>query len=146
MSLHVLARWFLDVCFQVTFFKTTMISQAGAASFGARSCHLASLVPQFWDPGDDLGCWGTLGGPRQQQTGHLKDQGQIFSDSGWISEPHLESSLGTEDSTFCIDFRVEFWTFCVPKTSFDPGPCAQKNFSPKSCFQWGTIIAVLTLW
>ena len=46
-ALRVLARWFLDVRFEI--FSKTMISEANAAFFGAHECHLAGLMPPLWD-------------------------------------------------------------------------------------------------
>ena len=60
MSLRVLARWFLDVLFQII-----VNSEVEAVGLGASNCYSAILVPPFWDSGAPfwrLGIpWGGMG-------------------------------------------------------------------------------------
>ena len=51
----------LDVSFRAPF-KTTMISEADAIIFGARSYYSARVVPPFLYLGDDSGSLGAVGG------------------------------------------------------------------------------------
>ena len=64
----MLARWFLDVGFQVPVLKIDVISGLGAVISGAQNYHLAGLVAPFWHPGAPL--WhlgGALGGHRSSR-------------------------------------------------------------------------------
>ena len=68
----VLARWFLDVSFQVTFLKHN-------CKFGDGFCHFWRPKPITWQAwclhfgtlGDHFGTLGHRGGPWEQQEGHV---------------------------------------------------------------------------
>ena len=110
----VLARWFLDVGFQIIFFQITLILETDIVTFGAQN-------QSFGMPGaSTLAPWGTMGRSRGTwgfRKGDFGVQAWIFIDFGLISGPHFESFSVTLDKqrvffdacfhvTFCNDWGV----------------------------------------
>ena len=93
----VLARWFLDVSFQVTLFRHN-------CKFGDGFCHFWRPKPITWQAwclnfgtlGDHFGTLGHRGGPWEQQEGHVGVWNRVFIDFGTILGPHFEKKLGTK--------------------------------------------------
>jgi hypothetical protein len=75
-----------------------VILEKNLVTFGAQTCHFASLVPPT------LASWGTMGRSRgtwEHEKGDLGVQAWIFIDFGWISEPIVRA------------FRAPLTNICV---------------------------------
>ena len=97
----MLARWFLEVGFQIIFFQITLILETDIVTFGVQN-------QSFGMPGaSTLAPWGTMGRSRGTwglKKGDLGVQAWIFIDFELISGPHFERFSGTLDpnSIFCF--------------------------------------------
>ena len=86
----VLARWFLDVSFHVTFWRRILLFwRPRPIIWQARCLHFGTL-------GDHFGTLGHRGGPWEQQEGHVGVWNLIFVDFSMILGPHFKSYFGTE--------------------------------------------------
>ena len=98
-----LARWFLDVGFQIIFFQITLILETDIGTFGAQN-------QSFGMPGaSTLAPWGTMGRSRgtwEHKKGDLGVQAWIFIDFGLISGFHFESFSGPLDQNRCVFFML----------------------------------------
>ena len=85
---RVLARWFLDVGFQIVFLQITLILETDIVTFGAQNY-------SFGMPGaSTLAPWGTMGRSRGTwglKKGDLGVQAWILIDLALISGPCFES-------------------------------------------------------
>ena len=95
----MLARWCLDVGFQIIFFQITLISETDIVTFGAQN-------QSFGMPGaSTLAPWGTMGRSRGTwglKKGDLGVQAWISIDFGLISVPHFDSFSGPLDQNWCF--------------------------------------------
>ena len=95
----MLARWCLDVGFQIIFFEITLILETDIVTFGPQH-------QSFGMPGaSTLAPWGSMG--RSRGTWGLKKgdfgvQARIFIDFGLISGSHFESFSGPLDQNQCF--------------------------------------------
>ena len=63
----VLARWFLDVGFQIIFFQITVILETDIVPFGAQNQSFG--MPPLWHPGGPWDDPGAPGGSRKETLG-----------------------------------------------------------------------------
>ena len=102
----MLARWLLDVSFQVTVFKKLWLSERGR-SFWCPKLSFGRPGGSIFAPwGTTLAPWGSLG----QQKGHHGIQSLIFIDFRSISGPHFASFSGTLEQHWCF-FLMFFSVF-----------------------------------
>ena len=89
----VLARWILDVFFQVIFSNNCDFG-AGAVIFGAQNYQLAGLVAPFWHPGGPLRhLGGALGGHRSSRKDILGSRVGFSLILGCFRDPILRAFL-----------------------------------------------------
>ncbi len=88
----MLARWFVDVSFQVTFLQIAVVLETYMVTFGAQNFHLACLVPPLWHPGGPWDDPGAPGSTRKETLG---------SRLGFLSILD-ESFSGTLDQNRCL--------------------------------------------
>ena len=95
---YVLTSWFLDVSFEIICLSRIIILEANAVTSGAKTCHLACLVPPLWHPGDHGTIQGRLGAHERTPWG----PGLDFIDFGWIAGTHFQSFLDTSAQNTCF--------------------------------------------
>ena len=106
----VLARWFLDVGFQIIFFQITLILETDIVTFGVQNQSFGMLGASTLAP------WGTMGRSRGTWGLRKRDfgvQAWIFIDFGSISGPHFGSFLGTLDKIKCLCSCLFPGLFCL---------------------------------
>ncbi len=143
----VLARWFLDVSFQVT-------SLTHNCKLGDGFWHCWCPKPIVWQAwwfhfgslGVHFGTLGHHGGPWEQQEGHVGVWNRIFIDFGTISGTHFESFLEprakirfsffvlVSRSLFASIFESKSGRLGLPKQGFGVRDIAKTEFSQKSEF------------
>ena len=90
----MLARWFLDVSFQVTFLQITMILETDTVTLGAEKLSFGMPGASILAP---LGTMGRSRGTWEHKKGDLGVQAWVFIDFMSISGACFESFLGTLD-------------------------------------------------
>ena len=95
----MLARWFLDVGFQIIFFQITLILETDIVTFGVQNQSFGMLGASTLAP------WGTMGRSRGTwglRKGDFGVQALIFIDFGLISGPHFDCFSGPLEQNWCF--------------------------------------------